>query len=78
MQEKCLKSSLDQDKIGDSIERGSVFLSAAAERELKWQSCLYEPDAELKPADTAGLNGVGCDEDSEDSVATCGQSIQKR
>lgn len=32
---KCLKSGPDQDKIGDSIERGSVFLSAAAERKLK-------------------------------------------
>lgn len=36
---KCLKSSPDQDKIGDSIERGNVFVcvcvSAAAERKLK-------------------------------------------
>lgn len=32
---KCLKSGPDQDKIGDSIERGSVFLSTAAERKLK-------------------------------------------
>lgn len=55
---KCLKSGPDQDKIGDSIERGSVFLSAAAERKLKWQSYLYEPDAELNPEDTIGLNGV--------------------
>lgn len=77
MQEKCLKSSPDQDKIGDSIERGSVFLSAAAERELKWQSYLYEPDAEPEPADTAGLSGVGYDEDSKDSAAACGQSAQK-
>lgn len=32
---KCLKSGPDQDKIGDNIERGSVFVSSAAERKLK-------------------------------------------
>lgn len=32
---KCLKSGPDQDKIGDSIESGGVFVSSVAERKLK-------------------------------------------
>ena len=84
---KCLKSGPDQDKIGDSIEREEVlffsfsfffFLSAAAERKLKWWSYLCEPDAEPNPAETTRLNGsLGCDEDQRNSDATCGQVIQK-